>query len=322
MQLPVQNLPKKLSGLSLLQLSDLHYSSKTSDSFLQKISKKISTLAPDVILFTGDLVSFSNVEDEERLTNWLATLKAPFGTYAILGNHDYASYVSLNQDKSYCIVEHPTQPLFRGFARLFGKKQKDEMKLLSAPLPPHPKILEIYKRASITLLQNETTQIGFGNNLINLMGLGDIMAMQCIPERCYENHISHFPTIVLSHNPDSFAKIEHLPGDLFLFGHTHGGQVNLPWMWEKVTPLIDTSLKAGFISRNEKRLFISRGLGSTFPFRWFAPPQMTYIQLIPESHAKETRWAPAKSLQAILQSPTTCPTSRTSNAHVRTEDCL
>lgn len=321
-QLSVPNLPKRLSGFSILHLSDLHFSDQTSNTFLQKISNTISLLAPDVIVFTGDLVSFSHVEDEQRLLAHLKTWQAPFGTYAILGNHDYASYVSLGQDKSYYIVEEPKQPLFRGFARLFSSEEQETLPLVTTPLEPHPAIVELYKQAGIRLLHNETVLVGFGNNLLNIVGLGDIMTLQCKPECCQATLSPQLPTIVLSHNPDSFSKIEQLPGDLFLFGHTHGGQVNLPWMWKKVTPLVDTSLKSGFIHRNGKSLFISRGLGSPFPFRWFAPPQISYFQLVPEPIVKEHDWSQATKLQAILQPPKTCPTARSHNANVCTEDSL
>jgi hypothetical protein len=70
------------------------------------------------------------------------------------------------------------------------------------------------------------------------------------------------------------------PNSLVLCGHTHGGQVNLPWMWKKFTLMENIQYKQGLHALGNGRLaYISRGVGSVLTFRWFAPPEIVCITL-------------------------------------------
>ncbi|HXF28755.1 MAG TPA: hypothetical protein VN457_02810, partial [Chlamydiales bacterium] len=144
----------------------------------------------------------------------------------------------------------------------------------------HSKLVQLFQQAGIQLLNNNTIQVGRGSARINITGLGDVMALQCKPEEAFRTRDPHIPTIVLSHNPDSYDRLKYFPGELFLFGHTHGGQVNLPYIWKKITPLKNKSLKSGLHIIDNRFLSISRGLGASLPFRWFAPPEITLFTLI------------------------------------------
>ncbi len=306
--IPLPNLPKRLSGFTLLHLSDLHFSDETQKKFLEKLNRKIEDLAPDAIVFTGDLLCYGTIEKREDLLKWLKNLKAPFGIYAILGNHDYEQYVSLDDDGQ-PVIEHDRVPaLFRGFSRLLGFRVDRHTEAVRTPIPPNKELIELYREAGIQVLHNTSALVGFGSNRFNLVGLGDIMAQQCLPEKAFESIAEPLPTVVLSHNPDSFPKIKRYPGDLYLFGHTHGGQVYLPFFWQKITPIIDKSLRSGLHVRDEKTLFVSRGLGTTFRFRWFAPPQMTLFQFVPKPIEEERVWKPIEELKQIVSSRAQCTT--------------
>jgi predicted MPP superfamily phosphohydrolase len=148
------------------------------------------------------------------------------------------------------------------------------------PLAEHQELRTLFEQSGFTVLHNDTVQIGKGRARLNITGLGDLMANQCIPHEAFAHYDPRYPSIVLSHNPDSFDLLEHYPGDLLLFGHTHGGQVNIPFMWKKITPIKNLAMKSGLISKNGRFLYINRGLGSTFPFRWFAPPEITRFTLV------------------------------------------
>ena len=70
----IWKLPKKfahLHGLRLVQISDLHLTQSTPDAFLKKISRKISSLSPDILVFTGDFICRAKVETPDRLKNFL-----------------------------------------------------------------------------------------------------------------------------------------------------------------------------------------------------------------------------------------------------------
>ena len=139
--------------------------------------------------------------------------------------------------------------------------------------------MRFYEDHRVRVLHNETVHLGTGASRINLIGLGDITSGHLLPSEAYKGCDPRAPVIVFGHNPDSYASLSYFPGDLFLFGHTHGGQVNVPFVWEKLTPVIDKSLKSGLYERNGRIIFVTRGVGATFPFRLFAPPQVVLLTL-------------------------------------------
>jgi uncharacterized protein len=285
--IPIPTLPKELSGLTIVQISDLHDCNYMTKRYLKRISQHIKMINPDLIVFTGDLLSFAKMENRDLLKNFLLSLSAPLGVFAIYGNHDYEKYVSLGNDGSYRIVYDQIPPLFRGFARLFSFKESlEEGPKVTEPLNEKKELKELYQETGVQVLHNQTVQVGKGSYAINLVGLGDIMTANLNPSLAFANLNPRLPTVVLSHNPDSYPYFEYYPSDLILFGHTHGGQVNLPYIWKKITPLRDKRFKSGLIEMDNRFLYINRGLGSTFPFRWFAPPEISKFTLIRSGHVK------------------------------------
>ena len=90
------------------------------------------------------------------------------------------------------------------------------------------------------------------------------------------------PRIVLSHFPDHLKRTEGLQADLFLAGHTHGGQICLPrgatLMWHDSLP---RRFARGAHRVGKTWLVVSRGLGWTgFPVRTWCPPEVVEIRLI------------------------------------------
>lgn len=290
--IPIPHLPRELDGLKILQISDLHYSPYVRSSFLNKITKRIQKLSPDIIVFTGDLISYSTMPEKSlQLEQFLKSLLAPLGTFFVYGNHDYQDYVSLGKDGRFHKVESHIPVILRGFARLFQVKDNaTEGPIISDPVPENAALKELLQRSGVQLLHNETVKVGKKGALINITGLGDYMTGHCMPFEAFKNYNPYFAGIVLSHNPDSYSLLENFPGDLFLFGHTHGGQVNLPFLWKRVTPLKNKKLKSGLFhlheSFQERYLYVNRGLGATFPFRWFAPPEITLFTLTREGAVK------------------------------------
>ena len=164
-QIPIANLPRELEGLKIVQISDLHYSELVSNNFLYRISKQVLALKPDLIVFTGDFLSYSQLPEPERLKAFLTTLKAPLGTFAIYGNHDYNEYISLGSDGRFRKVESQLPAIMRGFARLFSVNDKNqEGAIVRAPVEEFAELKELLTESSIHLLNNETIQIGKKND--------------------------------------------------------------------------------------------------------------------------------------------------------------
>ncbi len=83
----IPNLPAQLNGLTLLQLSDLHLGWTFTARHLRQAMRWIADVRPQVILLTGDFVSHDH--DIVLLREALSGIQAPYGVYAVLGNHDY-----------------------------------------------------------------------------------------------------------------------------------------------------------------------------------------------------------------------------------------
>ena len=290
--LPIATLPREFDHLNVVQISDLHDSSYLTTHFLRRITKQVNALNPDLIVFTGDLLSYSEMEHQEALRAFLSSLSAPLGCFAIFGNHDYKEYVSLGEDGSYRIMQEHVPPLLKGFHRLFSSKKPEQGREVEEPIPIQDSLKNLFESSGFRVLHNETVQVGSGTARLNITGLGDIMAKQCLPFEAFARVDRKFPTIVLSHNPDSYPFLAPYPGDLFLFGHTHGGQVNLPYIWEKITPLKNKKLKSGLVAMNERFLYINRGLGASFPFRWFAPPEIAQFTLVRSGPIRSSYYFP------------------------------
>lgn len=274
--LPISNLPPDLKGLKILQFSDLHLSPKISDRFLKKVIKQIKELAPDLIVFTGDLLTESQLQQPERLREFLSQITAPLGCYAILGNHDYQQYVSVNKQGNYDLITRHRAPLKKGLKRLFVRP------LLTGRILPkkgdltvHSELKALLNQTSFKLLHNQTTLIPVKNSYLNLCGLGEYIAGQSDPRVAFANYNSAYPGILLAHNPDSIPALDNYPGQLILCGHTHGAQINLPWLWNKFTLLENQQFKRGLISYKERWVYVNRGLGGMTKFRWFSPPELT-----------------------------------------------
>lgn len=99
-------------------------------------------------------------------------------------------------------------------------------------------------------------------------------------------------TILLAHNPD---QAEHLRGtddrvDLILSGHTHGGQVRLPWIGALLNPARHDDLyEEGLHMRPWAHVYVSRGIGTVrLPVRFLARPEVAILQLVGPSHEQQT----------------------------------
>ncbi|MGZ8901524.1 MAG: metallophosphoesterase [Limisphaerales bacterium] len=89
MRLPIENLPAALVGKRLVQLTDLHIGPQVSDSFLIETFKEVQSLAPEFVVYTGDLTSYE-VDTYTRAKKIFAHLPpGRSGTFGVLGNHDY-----------------------------------------------------------------------------------------------------------------------------------------------------------------------------------------------------------------------------------------
>jgi predicted MPP superfamily phosphohydrolase len=85
--LPVENLPSALEGIRIVHLSDFHYDSFTDPAYMARVVDAVNRTEPDVIALTGDFVT-DRAEAIYELAPILSRLRARYGSYSCLGNHD------------------------------------------------------------------------------------------------------------------------------------------------------------------------------------------------------------------------------------------
>jgi predicted MPP superfamily phosphohydrolase len=105
-------LPPGVEKLRIVQISDVHLGLLTRDKGLKKISERIRSLSPDILVCTGDLVDGS-LSHLPELSDILKNIRPPYGKYAVTGNHEY--YAGL--DDSVKFMEKSGFSVLQGQAR-------------------------------------------------------------------------------------------------------------------------------------------------------------------------------------------------------------
>jgi uncharacterized protein len=269
--------PIRKPFFKILQISDLHFHGRINKSFLNRLKNSISAESPDLIAITGDFLCYGELADPSSLEEFLSGLNAPFGIYAVLGNHDYAQGIGINSKGDYDIVDSLQAPFKEGFSRLFyTTRLSKKVSARAQKLEPHPELLNILSRTSIHLLNNRSVQV---EDLFNISGVGEHMAGRVDVKSAFKDYSEKLPGIVLAHNPDAIPALKNAPGNIILCGHTHGGEVNLPWIWKRFTALENPEYRKGLFHEDQKTIYVSRGVGGTFPFRFNAFPELVLITL-------------------------------------------
>ncbi len=279
--LPISDLAPDLVGLKILHFSDLHWNNQFSSILQKKLIWKVNALQPDLIVFTGDFLCRSKLENPEGLKLILESLKAKIGCFAVLGNHDYARFVTVNDQGDYD-VEAPstTSNISKGFKRLFRPLSLTKHVTTQAQqVGFHTDLMALLEQTPFQLLNNTTKLVAYKRHWINICGLEEYTLGRFNPDIAFKNYHARYPGIILSHNPDTLQILKHHPGDVVLSGHTHGGQVNLPGLGKRFTLIENLQFKKGLKVLGKKWAYINRGISSVMKFRWFAAPEITLITL-------------------------------------------
>lgn len=118
----------------------------------------------------------------------------------------------------------------------------------------------------------------WGIGRLNLVGLGDLWAVEFAPERAFDG-LPAGPTVVLSHNPDTKDKLGKYSWELMLSGHTHGGQVVIPGVGAPWTPVQDKRYLDGLKPWGNRQIHVSRGVGNTRGIRFNCRPEVNLLTL-------------------------------------------
>ena len=252
--LTFEDLPEAFDGFTITQISDVHAGSFKNKKAIQKGIDLINEQKSDLFVFTGDLV---NNKASEMLP-WLkyfSQIKAPFGQFSILGNHDYGDYVKWDSEQN----KRANLEQLKSYHRQLGYR------LL---LDEH---VELKKDGQKIILAGvENWGLGFGER-------GDLRkALQTVNPNDFKILLSHDPTHWESQVKNYPVKIH-----LTLSGHTHGMQFGIEAFGIKWSPVkYRYAHWAGLKTENGRVLNINRGFGFLgFSGRIGIWPEITVIEL-------------------------------------------
>jgi predicted MPP superfamily phosphohydrolase len=241
-------LPNAFEGMRVAQLSAIHLDEFTEPAFLRHVVEKVNQLQPDMILLTGDYVSDGIGTTKFALgaawqcANILTKLECE-RVYAILGNHDVG----------------------------VGPEE------VTAALVAN----------GIPVLRNACFPIERQGGRIWLSGLDDPLFGKPDIERTIPasiRNLSNEPILLLCHGPDYVDTLLSHPAcaavSLMLSGHTHGGQVRVPFLGATQLPEMGRKYVEGWFRLGALQLYVNRGIGTIgVPFRFDCPPEISVFTL-------------------------------------------
>ena len=241
-------IPTNFDGVKIIHFSDIHYGNTTFMKDIKKIVDKINTLKPDLIFFTGDLIDeqyeISN-KDKEKLTNYLSKLDSNLGKYTVKGEEDI-----VNEDFEI-----------------------------------------IMKNAGFTILDNSYDLIyNEGLMPIYLGGTSDSLksTMDLNKTFLYYKNIDkkniYTPQykIILTHEGDNATEIMEYDNstNLILAGHSHNGQIVLPFYGGVYLPEGSKKYSAPHYEIGNTNIYVSSGIGtSKFMYRFNNRPSINLYRL-------------------------------------------
>lgn len=230
------DLPDAFDGFTITQLSDIHSGSFDSEKGVQKGLDLVNDQNSDLLLFTGDLVN-NRASEMDRWIPAFSKLKAHYGKFSVLGNHDYGDYMKWESE---------------------GHKYANLARLK-----------KVHQEIGFRLLLNEAVTVEKEGQHISVVGVenwgkggfhkyGDLdKATANVPAGAFKILLSHDPShwdaITLDHR-------HHI--HLTLAGHTHGMQFGFELFGFKWSPIKYVYRQwAGLYQKNGKYLYVNRGFG-------------------------------------------------------------
>jgi uncharacterized protein len=245
-RIKLARLPKAFEGFRIAQLSDLHISPFMTADQLRRCVAMTNGAKADLIVMTGDYITW-DPEAQADVVEALAGLRAPYGVFGCLGNHEEEG---LTEDS---------------ITRLFAAHGVRMLREESVPIRVRGETINLMGIDCPRSLSNEEAEArrDLSRRLQRLRVMPDTV------------------NILLSHYPDVFDRASELGIDLTLAGHTHGGQLSLEFIHRGLSLAHFISrYDSGWYEKAGSQLYVNRGIGTTgFPIRLGARPEITLLEL-------------------------------------------
>lgn len=240
---PIKDLPKEFEGFRIGILSDIHWGHAIDHLFMNRASNMLMAMQPDLIVIPGDFYHsiHKHVQEIPPLDGLLDGLQAPFGLFGTLGNHDHRANASLVRK-------------------------------------------EIANKSAFRLIDNDHVIIEKGSDRIALGGVGDLWEDEVNLTMAFKNVPADMPRILLSHNPDVAEYVTNDDGtrvDFQISGHTHGGQIVLPGIYDPTNHVsrYGSKFNRDLVQGKRHPVFVSKGIARLNHLRLFALPDVACITL-------------------------------------------
>lgn len=139
---------------------------------------------------------------------------------------------------------------------------------------------EFYRSLGVTFLLNENTRV---NDEVSIVGLDEMVWGQSRPEAAFKGIDPKSYTIALFHSPAEYDEVS-ARCNLAFTGHSHGGQICLPFIGSVWLPRGCGSYVKGWYSKGDSKMYVSRGLGtSILPMRLLSRPEVAFFYITPRA---------------------------------------
>jgi predicted MPP superfamily phosphohydrolase len=252
--LEFDDLPDAFDGFTITQISDIHSGSFDHRQAVQRGVDLARAQQSDLFVFTGDLVNNAAWEIEPYI-DMFSTLKAPYGQFSILGNHDYGDYIRWNSEE----------------------EQAENLRQLKAHHATLGYRLLLDENVVLEKAGRKIALIGVQNWGRGFIQIGDLdKALKGVDKDAFKICLSHDPT-----HWEEKIRYHPTPVQLTLSGHTHGAQFGVEtagWRWSPVQyRYLDW---AGLANEKDRYLYVNRGFGFlAFSGRLGIWPEITVITL-------------------------------------------
>lgn len=244
LELSFPRLPAAFDGMRILQFSDVHYGFFYETTNLIKLISTINALKPDMIVFTGDFFDREVVPYVQECVQALTYLNS-----APLG-----LYAVMGNHDYYSGDNGSAQ------------------------------VIKVYEEGGFKVLHNESIRIKRDGKSIQIAGVDDMFYGNPNLEQTFLKTDPNIFTLFLAHEPEFADRAADYPIDLQLSGHTHGGQIRLPFAGAVITPPGGKKYVHGLHTLDNtagtRMIYTNRGIGTSHvPVRFLCRPEITVFTM-------------------------------------------